>query len=132
MAIINLCPHSFDVYNESQFTNLEQTNATTWVADGVEGEAILSLPFINSVRIDTSTVEGIPVEGIPSVKTLYGEAIGLPNVTAHDTLVVSLRTQSVAKAANHPLASQMATPYKVVRLKSNPSTVLGCMGLSFQ
>lgn len=133
MTILNLCQHSFDVYNESQFGGLEQTNPTTWVADSVEGEAILSLTSIGSIRIDTKTVEGEPVEGIPTVKTLYGEAVGIPdNVSSTDILVVSLRTQTVAKAANHPLANQMASPYKVVRLRSNPSTVLGCMGLSFQ
>ena len=133
MAIINLCPHNFDVYNESQFTNLEQTNATTWVADNVEGKAVLSIPSSGSIRIATTTVEGNPVQGIPTVVTQYGEAVGIPNnVTNDDTLVVSLPAQSMAKAANHPLAAQMGSPYKVVRLRSNTSTVLGCMGLSFQ
>jgi hypothetical protein len=133
MAILNLCQHSFDVYNESQFIGLEQTNPTTLIAEGVEGDAILSLPSVGSIRIATSTVEGEIINSIPTVKTQYGEAVGIPNnVTNDDTLVVSLRTQSIAKAANHKLASQMASPYKVVRLRSNPSTVLGCMGLSFQ
>lgn len=132
MAIINLCPHSFDVYKESQFTNLEQTNATTWVADGVKGEAILSVSSSGSIRIATTTVEGNPVQGIPTVKTVYGEAIGIPDVNSDDVLVVSLPAQSMAKAANHPLAAKMGSPYKVVRLRANTSTVLGCMGLSFQ
>lgn len=133
MAILNLCQHSFDVYNEYQFIGLEQTNPTTLIADEVEGNAIISLPSQGNIRIDTKTVEGESIKGIPSVKTIYGEAVGIPdNISSEDTLVVSLRTQSIAKAANHKLASQMATPYRVVRLRSNPSTVLGCMGLSFQ
>lgn len=133
MAIINLCPHSFDVYNESQFTNLEQTNATTWVADGVEGEAIVSIASSGSIRIATTTVPSNSIEGIPTVVTEYGEAVGIPNnVTNDDVLVVSLPAQSMAKAANHPLNPQMGSPYRVVRLRSNTSTVLGCMGLSFQ
>ena len=132
MAIINLCPHSFDVYAEEQFTNLEQTNPTTWVADGVKGEAILSLASSGSIRIATRTVEGNPVQGIPTVLTVYGEAIGIPDVNSDDVLVVSLPAQSMAKAANHPLAAQMVSPYRVVRLRENTSTVLGCMGLSFQ
>lgn len=133
MAILNLCQHSFDVYNEYQFIGLEQTNPTTLIADEVEGNAIISLPSQGNIRIDTKTVEGESIKGIPSVKTIYGEAVGIPdNISSEDTLVVSLRTQSIAKAANHPLAAQMATPYKVVRLRSNLSTVLGCMGLSFQ
>ena len=56
MAILNLCQHSFDVYNESQFIGLEQTNPTTLIAEGVEGDAILSLPSVGSIRIATSTV----------------------------------------------------------------------------
>ena len=103
MALINLCQHSFDVYNESQFIGLEQTNPTTLIAEGVEGDAILSLPSVGSIRIATSTVEGEIINSIPTVKTQYGEAVGIPNnVTNDDTLVVSLRTQSIAKAANHP------------------------------
>ena len=133
MSIINLTPHSVDFYNESQFVNLEQTNPTTLVADSVEGAALLNLPSSGSIRIATSTVEGEPIDGIPTVKTVYGEAVGIPeSIEPTDTLVVSLPAQSMAKAANHKLASQMASPYKVVRLRSNPSTVLGCMGLSFQ
>jgi len=133
MAIINLCPHSFDVYNESQFVNLEQTNPTTWVADGIEGEAIVSIPSSGSIRIATSTIPSVDIKGIPTVITKYGEATGIPqNVNHGDVLVVSLPAQSMAKAANHPLASQMGSPYKAVRLRSNTSTVLGCMGLSFQ
>ena len=131
--IINLTPHNVDVFNEVQFVNLERVNATTLIADSVEGNAILSLPSVGSIRITTSTIEGATIDSVPTVKTVYGEAVGIPeNVTADDTLVVSLPAQSMAKAANHPLASQMASPYKVVRLRSNTSTVLGAMGLSFQ
>lgn len=133
MTIINLTPHNFDVYNESQFVNLEQVNPTTLIADSVEGDVILSLVSSGSIRIATTTVAGDVVDGIPTVKTVYGEAVGIPDgITPDDVLVVSLPTQSMAKAADHPLASQMASPYKVVRLRSNTSTVLGAMGLSFQ
>lgn len=133
MAIFNLCPHSFDLYEESQFLNLQQLNPTTWVADGVEGSPKLSISSSGSIRIATSTVEGKPVESIPTVKTEYGDAIGVPEgVGENDILIVSLPAQSMAKAAGHPLAAQMGSPYKVVRLAQNTSTVLGCMGLSFQ
>ena len=132
--IINLTPHNVDVFNEVQFINLERVNATTLIADGVNGDPVLSLPSSGSIRINTTTVEGDLINGIiPTVKTVYGEAVGIPdNVTNDDVLVVSLPAQSMAVAALHPLASQMASPYKVVRLRSNTSTVLGCMVLSFQ
>ena len=133
MTIINLTPHNFDVYAEFQFVNLERVNATTLIADSVEGNAILSLPSAGSIRIDKTEEEWRTINGIPTVITKYGDAVGIPeSVTAEDVLVVSLPAQSMAVAANHPLASQMASPYKVVRLRSNTSTVLGCMGLSFQ
>ena len=134
MAVFNLCPHSFDLFKEDQFVNLQQLNPTTWVADGVDGVSIVTLPSEGSIRIATSTVEIEPIDGnIPSVKTEYGDAVDIPDfIKPHDILIVSLPAQSMAKAANHPLAAQMGSPYKVVRLASNTSTVLGCMGLSFQ
>jgi hypothetical protein len=133
MTIINLTPHNFDVYAESSFVNLERVNATTLIADSVEGNAILSLPSVGSIRINTTTVEGEPINGIPTVVTKYGDAVGIPEgVQPEDVLVVSLQALSMAVASKHPLASQMTSPYKVVRLRSNTSIVLGAMGLSFQ
>lgn len=133
MSIFNLCPHNFDLYEESQFEDLKQVNPTTWVADGVKGQARLSLLSAGQLRIKTSTIPNGDVEGVPTVKTQYGDLEGLPeNVTDKDVLIVSLPAQSMAIASGHPLASRMASPYKVVRLASDTSKVLGCMGLSFQ
>jgi hypothetical protein len=79
MTIRNFTPHSFDVYCQSQFMNFEQVSPTTFIADGVEGEPILSLPSEGSVRIATSTEElGIDSNGVPAFKTVYGEASGFP------------------------------------------------------
>ena len=131
--LINLTPHSFEVYQEVQFLNLEQLNPTTWVADGVEGKPLVSLASSGSIRINTATLAWEPVEGIPAVRTVYGEVSGIPEgITSEDTLIVSLPAQSMAKTAKLNLANQMASPHKVVRLRSNTSTVLGCMGISFQ
>ena len=131
--LINLTPHSFEVYQEDQFLNLEVVSPTSIIADGVEGEPLVSLASSGSIRIATSTVPSMLFEGIPTVITMYGEATGIPEgITSEDTLIVSLPAQSMAKAANHHLAPQMASPMKVVRLRSNTSTVLGCMGISFQ
>jgi len=126
-------PHSFDVYNESQFVGLEAINPTTWVADSVEGSPIVSLPSSGSVRMATSTTPmGVDEKGIATFKTVYGEPAGFPqDLVEGDVVIVSLPVVSMMHAANHPLAQYVASPYKAVRLKSNTSTVLGCMGYTF-
>ncbi len=129
--IINLTPHSIEVYSESQFVNLEQTNPTTWIADSVDGEPIAAFPSMGSARIAVTTVEGNPIDGIPTVTTQYGELTGIPEtVVVDDVLIVSLPTKSMAEQSGNPLAKQMVTPYKVVRSRENGSLVLGCMGFS--
>lgn len=130
---INLTPHSIDIYSESAFVNLQQLNPTTWVADGVEGEPLVQCPSEGVARISTTTVQIGVIDGVPLYKTQYGDITGIPDdVTDEDILIVSLPLQSMAIASGHPLAPQMASPYQVVRLASNTSTVLGCTGLSFQ
>ena len=130
MTIINLTPHGVQVYNEDQFVGLEQVNPTTWVADSVEGNPILDLPSVGSLRISTATVDGDPIDGVPIVETTYGELVGLPTDYIDQFMIVSLPCQSMAKQSGHNLASKMLAPYKVVRLRSNTSQVLGCMGFT--
>jgi len=133
MTILNLTPHPINVYSETSFINLEKTNPTTWLADGVEGEGLASFETVGSVRIATKTVEQAPLEGIPVVATSYGEIEGVPKdaVLGEDTLIVSLPAQSMAKASGSEWATSMLAPYKVVRLRSNTSQVLGCMGFTY-
>ena len=135
MKVINLTPHSVDVVNETDFLNLDQINPTVWVADGLrEGAWVTSYPSEGVARISTST-EVIEVPGLPGicVVTKYGDASGIPEgVEETDILVVSLPMQSMATITYHPLAHQMAVPYKVVRLRSNTNQILGCMGFTFQ
>lgn len=133
-TFVNLTPHAIDVYSKDQFVNLEQSNPTTWIADSVTGAPTLLLPQPQSIaRISVKTVDAlISIPGVEMVETQYGEITGLPAEYTETTLfVVSLPTQSNAKAAGHPLANQMVAPYKVVRLRSNTSTILGCMGFTF-
>ena len=129
----NLTPHIVTVYDEKQFISLVQKNATTWVADGVEGDPVAAYePEKESARIAVSTVPvNSPLPGT-TVKTVYGEAAGIPD-GADDTevLVVSLFTQSTAKTMGLPSATQMVAPYKVVRDAANGSIVLGCMGFTY-
>ena len=123
-------PHSFDVYNKEQFVNLEQTNTTTWIADGVEGEPIVSVPSQGSVRMATSTQElGVDNDGVPVYNTVYGEVSGFPTeLNEGDVVLVSLPVVSMMKASGHPLSAFVASPYNAVRLRSNTSQVLGAMG----
>jgi hypothetical protein len=128
--IKNYMPHSFDVYAKEQFLNLEQTNPTTWIADGVEGDAIVSVPSQGSVRMSTSTQElGVDEQGVPVYNTVYGEASGFPtDLVEGDVVLVSLPVVSMMKASNHPLSTFVASPYNAVRLRSNTSQVIGAMG----
>jgi hypothetical protein len=132
MKVINLTPHSVEVYFASQFTNLEQSNPTTWIADGVEGEPIAAYPSQGIARISVTTESidsGLPGE---TVATTYGEATGIPeNLDGFEVLIVSLPMQSMAKQANLNEAPQMVAPYKVVRSRANGSVVLGCMGFTY-
>lgn len=131
MAIINLTPHSIDIYPDDAFQNLEQLNPTTWVADSVnENMAYAVYPSDGVLRITTKTTEIHAVEGIPTVETVYGDLQGLPENYDGEWMIVSLPCQSMAKQAGNPLAAKMLAPYNVVRLRSNTSQVLGCMGFT--
>jgi len=135
--IRNLTPHAVQIYAEAQFTNLEQINPTTWVADGVEGEPLQSFPSDGVARLTTS------VEPQPSlflkgevVRTMYGQITGLPDMCDLkpgdcDYFIVSLPLQSGAKAMGHLLSERLVCPYKVVRSRANGSLVLGAMGFTF-
>lgn len=128
--LLNYMPHSFDVYTKEQFVNLEQTNPTTWIADGVEGDPIVSVPSQGSVRMSTSTEElGVDSQGVPAYNTVYGEPSGFPtDLKEGDVVLVSLPVVSMMKASGHPLSAFVASPYNAVRLRSNTSQVLGAMG----
>jgi hypothetical protein len=132
MAVINLTPHSVQVYSADQFVNLEQVNPTTWVADSVEGEPVASYESQGVARISTS-VEPKVNDALAGqvVETVYGEITGLEAAQPGDTLIVSLPTKSMATAAGLVAAKYMVSPYKVVRSSENGSLVLGCMGFTY-
>ena len=132
MTFINLTDRPIQVFSESQFLGLEQVNATTWVADGLQGEPVAVFESAGVLRVSTETVEQHPINGVPMVATEYGELTGVPEgVTQDDRLIVSRQAKSLAVSAGHPLASQMVSPYKVVRSRQNGSLVLGCMGFTY-
>jgi hypothetical protein len=132
MAIINLTPHAIHIYAEESFVNLAQLNPTTFTAEGVEGEPIAIFESVGNARISVTTTDMPSKDGIVFVKSQYGDLTGIPeNVASEDILIVSLPTKSNATAAGHPSATQMVSPYKVVRDAANTSNVLGAIGLSF-
>ena len=132
MTVINLTPHAVHVYEASQFVGLEQSNPTTWLADGVIGDPIAEYPSNGVARIATQTR---PVQSFlpgETVETAYEQATGIPeDLDGTEVLIVSLPMQSMARQAGLDSAGQMVAPYKVVRLRSNPSQVLGCMGFTY-
>ncbi len=138
MALINLTPHSISVFPEAAFVNLEQTNPTTWAADAVDSEKLIaSFESEGIARIGVEVKEAGDINGIPLVETKYGEIEGVPKAVGMGNcyLIVSLPTASMARQSGKSgirLAGMMVSPYKVVRLRSNPSQVLGCMGFTRQ
>lgn len=134
MTVLNLTPHSIEVYAPEQYYNLEQLNATTWVADGVvvDETPLAVYPSMGVARIETNTAEMVSdLPGI-TVHTAYGQCTGIPEgISESDVLIVSLPTLSMAYTSKNPYAPQMVSPYKVVRSRANGSLVLGCMGFSY-
>ena len=132
MKVLNLTPHAVQVYDEAQFVGLEQTNPTTWIADGVQGIPVAEYPSHGVARIgvETSPV-GSSLPGVV-VETTYGEATGIPHdLKGDEYLIVSLPMQNMAKSAGLASAGQMVAPYRVVRSRADGSKVLGCMGFTY-
>lgn len=131
MRIRVFVPHKFDVYASAQFINLELVKGT-YIADSVEGDPIFSAESEGSVRMPmTKEFLGKDDLGIPVYRTVYGEPEGFPtDLVEGDVVITSLPVLSNMNASSHPMASFVASPSDVVRLRSNTSTVLGCMGYS--
>jgi hypothetical protein len=132
MTIINLTPHAVNVYPREAFAGLSQLNPTTWIAESVdETKEIKNFPSVGSCRISVEVVDSTPIEGIATVGTKYGNLHGIPEtVEDTDTLIVSLPTKMMAQASGHHRSSQMVSPHEVVRLATDTSAVLGCMGFA--
>jgi hypothetical protein len=133
MKILNYTPHEISIYAEEAFKSLRRVNPTTIYAEEVVGEPILWLPSSGNARIATNTlVHEYPGLQCKVVRTVYGDIEGMDIQDDVDIYIVSLATQTAARAKRSPFAHKLATPFEVVRQQENPSLVLGCMGLSFQ
>jgi hypothetical protein len=144
MTFINLTPHSISVYSVNQFVNLQLENLTTWVADRVVGNPMLSLPSKGIARI-TTTVKEVKNymesnNDVPLFSTEYGvlyieykdeDINNTVKVKEGDLLVVSLPVVMNAKLAGYKIVSKLVSPAQVVRDAFDKSKILGCTGFTF-
>lgn len=129
--IVNLTPHSVQVYSSESFVGLEQTNPTTWLADAVEGSPIATYESNGVARVKVSSADDEPIAGVPTVKSIYGSIEGLPEYQDGVFYIVSLPLISAALNTGRT-TKDLLSPYQVVRSRSNGSLVLGCMGFARQ
>lgn len=141
MKIMNLCPHPFFLYKESQFVGLKQDKANTsvWRADQVYGNPVLSVPASGIVaRVDVKSTIGptlIIDENIkiPTVTSKYGNIVFPEDKLDSRTIfIVSLtfanHVANTGKANN--FLRWLVTPYKVVRYNTPDAQVIGACGLN--
>lgn len=146
MKIINLCPHPFNLYKETQFVGLKQdrTNLHLWRADQVYGEPLLSIaPSGIVARVDVKSMAGPNI----ILNSQSGEEISVATVTSKyggltfpedklDGATIFLVSLTFANhAANTGKANHfiqwLVTPYKVVRYNTPQSDVIGACGFNF-
>jgi len=146
MKIINLCPHPFNLYKETQFVGLKQdrTNLHLWRADQVYGEPLLSIaPSGIVARVDVKSMAGPNI----ILNSQSGDEISVATVTSKyggltfpedklDGATIFLVSLTFANhAANTGKANHfiqwLVTPYKVVRYNTPQSDVIGACGFNF-
>lgn len=141
MKIMNLCPHPFFLYKESQFVGLKQDKANTsvWRADQVYGNPVLSVPASGIVaRVDVKSTIGPTLIinediKIPTVTSKYGNIVFPEDKLDSRTIfIVSLtfanHVANTGKANN--FLRWLVTPYKVVRYNTPDAQVIGACGLN--
>lgn len=142
MKIMNLCPHPFLLYKESQFVGLKQdkTNTSIWKADQVYGEPILTVPVSGIVaRVDVKSTVGPTIlldneVSVPTVTSKYGEMV-FPEDKLDSATIFIVSLTFANHAANTGKASQflkwLVTPYKVIRYNTPDAKVIGACGFNF-
>jgi hypothetical protein len=135
MKVINLTPHAVDIYSPEAFLDLQQIDARGWGASAVAGKPIVSFPSSGVAHISSCVKEASPLqldEGVevPLNNSVFLGLHGIPDdVKPGDILIVSMPTLMKAIEVNHPMATAMCCPDKVVRDINNTSRVLGCLAL---
>lgn len=143
MEIRNHTPHSVVIYPEAAFNNLRHEGRTL-VADGVGYDSsdppiaeYHPIENLQPIRISSDAIaaEEIHLEGGSFKIYEIDRTAPIKGLTEADLageflLIVSERTKMQAIAIGHPIAQRMIYPYNVVRLSSDTTKVLGCMGFS--
>jgi hypothetical protein len=120
--IINATPHTITLVSKQ---GVEQDNRRQFLAETVE--VIKEIPPSRILpRVSMSNSPAGEIDGIPVESVTYGEIEGLPEYQEGIYYVVS---GLVAAAAAKIGRVDCLAPGALVRDKSNPGTVLGCLFL---
>jgi hypothetical protein len=101
--IINMTPHPVMIIDET-------------------GNVARRFETAGQIRLASQTVTGEPIDGIPTSKTVFGEAVGLPEATNGTYYIVS----QIVKSAL-PGRKDLLVPAEVVRDTSG--NIIGCRSL---
>lgn len=104
MTIINMTPHPVMIVDR-------------------EGNEIKRFETAGQIRLASQTVAGEAIEGIPTSKTVFGEAVGLPEEPEHGKYYI---VSQLVKSAL-PGRRDLLVPAEVVRDASG--NIIGCRSL---
>jgi hypothetical protein len=124
MTLINATPHSITLVSRR---GVEQDNRRQFLAEAKTVEILREIPpsgilaRVSMVNLPAGEIDGIAIESV-----IYGEIEGLPEPQEGVFYIVS---GLVANAATKIGRVDCLAPGALVRDKSNPGTILGCLFL---
>jgi hypothetical protein len=124
MTLINATPHSIALVSRR---GVEQDSKKQFIAEAEAVEILREIPpseilaRVSMVNLPAGEIDGIPIESV-----IYGEIEGLPEPQEGVYYIVS---GLVAAAATKIGRVDCLAPGALVRDKSNPGTILGCLFL---
>jgi hypothetical protein len=102
-VIINMTPHPVNIVDQ-------------------DGKIVKIFESAGQIRLASQTVPDIEIDGIPTSKTVFGEAVGLPEYTGGTFYIVSQLVKSAL-----PGRTDLLVPAEVVRDASG--NIIGCRSL---
>jgi hypothetical protein len=124
MTLINATPHSITLVSRR---GVEQDSKKQFIAEAEAVEILREIPpseilaRVSMVNLPAGEIDGIAIESVT-----YGEIEGLPEPQEGLYYIVS---GLVAAAAAEIGRKDCLAPGALVRDKSNPGTILGCLFL---
>lgn len=106
-SIVNLTPHTASVI-------------------GTDGEVVASFPSEGIARAAQTDVKVGEINGVPIVKTTFGEVVDLPAPVEGVFLIVSIITLNAAKAGGRPTDDLLITSGLV---RDESGRIVGCKAL---